>query len=74
MKYLTLFLLMGCLTGTPELKPGDCVLGRGMALWQLKRSEGGKHMFVAFPLQNDTKVEIVEDISTYKKVECHEPK
>ena len=67
-------LVTSCLTRGPELKPGDCVIGRGMVLWQLQRNEGGKFLFLHFPLQPDSKLEIVEDTSLYKKVECHEPR
>jgi hypothetical protein len=45
-----------------------------MALWQLMKVDQGKYLFAQFPRGPDEKVVIVEDLSTYKQVECHSPK
>lgn len=67
---IILFLVQGCLAVAPELTPGDCVLGTGMALWKLQREEGGRFLFTQFPESRDGKVIVVDDLRTYKKVDC----
>lgn len=53
-----------------KLVPGECVLGKGMAVWKLISMNHGEYMFAVMPVQEGSPLEIVKDISTFKKVEC----
>jgi hypothetical protein len=64
---LFLFILTAC---NQELKVGECVIGTRMDVWKLMRMDGKKYLFVTLPIQEDSPVEIVEDVSAFKKVDC----
>lgn len=72
MHLLLLFLL---LLSCERLKPvnlavGDCVIGEGMDIWKLIRADQGEYLFVTNPVQEGSRVELMDDVSTFKKVEC----
>jgi hypothetical protein len=71
MKFMCLILMTSCLALGPELAPGDCVLGTGMAVWELLRESNGTYLFVQYPVQRGAKVEIVSDLTTFSKVDCN---
>jgi hypothetical protein len=72
MRWLILFLfIFGCqpLSRTdPEVE--ECVIGPQMDVLKLLRTEEGKYLFVEYPYAEDSPVEIVEDVSAFRKVEC----
>lgn len=74
MKYfltLILFLLLGCeLAIKPDLKLGDCVLGENNAIWKYKGETEGKYRFVGWSEEDGDPYRIVDDLSTFKEVEC----
>lgn len=72
MHLLLLFLL---LLSCERLKPvnltvGDCVIGEGMDIWKLIRADQGEYLFVTNPVEEGSRVELIDDVSTFKKVEC----
>lgn len=71
MRYFWLLLIISCTPATPPvLQKGDCVIGPGMDIYQLMRESEGVFLFARVPVQEGSPLEIVKDISTFKKVEC----
>jgi hypothetical protein len=72
MKFIFLFAMLMACSPTPkiDIKPGECVLGTGMAMWKLLRTENEDYLFAQFPLVEGAKVHVVKDLSAVKKVEC----
>ena len=69
--FLLLFILLSCTpVKPPVLNKGDCVIGPGMDIYQLMREGEGVFLFARVPVQEGTPLEIVKDISVFKKVEC----
>lgn len=74
-KYLFLLLVIsGCLgvsNRTPEVN--ECVIGPKMDVLKLLRTKDeDKYMFVEYPYDQNSPIEIMEDVSALKKVECPE--
>lgn len=71
MRYLFLILIMAC-DPVKQIDPkvGDCVIGTGMNVWKLIRMEKNKYLFAIYPVQAGSAIKIVEDVSTFKKVDC----
>lgn len=74
MKYfLLLVVLLGCNPANRSLpKVDECVIGPQMDVMKLLREEDEKFLFVEYPYAEDSPVEIMEDVSALKKVECPE--
>lgn len=74
MRYLLILLfLTGCnplKRAVPEVN--ECVIGPKMDVMKLLREEDDKFLFVEYPYAEDSPVEIIEDVSALKKVECPE--
>lgn len=74
MRYLLILLfLAGCnplKRSIPEVN--ECVIGPKMDVMKLLREEDDKFLFVEYPYAEDSPVEIIEDVSALKKVECPE--
>ena len=73
MRFLLLLLLLSCERIRPiNLEVGDCVIGEGMDIWKLIREddEDKEYMFATNPVEEGSLVQVVGDISTFKKVEC----
>ena len=71
MKYVLLFLLLSCTKASKsKITSGDCVLGGNMQVWKLLRQEDDMYLFAKYPLVEGTPVEMVTDISAFKKVDC----
>lgn len=68
---LMLILLVGCEARRGvDFKVGDCALGGSLGVWKLTKKEQGKYLFVAYPVQEGAALEVVEDISVLKKIDC----
>lgn len=74
MKFLlVLVLIIGCQPlKRLEPKVEECVIGPKMEVLKLIREEEHKYMFVGYPYGEESPVEIIEDVSALKKVECPE--
>jgi hypothetical protein len=72
MKFFMLALLfLGCETvGNFELKDGECIIGPSSTTWKLLRKVEKKYMFVELPESMDSQVQVLDDLSTVKKIEC----
>ena len=55
-----------------EPKVEECVIGPQMDVLKLLRTEDEKYLFVEYPYAEDSPVEIMEDVSALKKVDCPE--
>lgn len=55
-----------------EPKVEECVIGPQMDVLKLLRAEDDKYLFVEYPYAEDSPVEIMEDVSALKKVDCPE--
>jgi hypothetical protein len=68
---ILLLLLLGCERNKPmNIQVGDCVIGEAMNIWKLIRMDEGKYMFATNPVEEGSQIQVVEDPSTFKKVEC----
>lgn len=74
MKYFFLLLLIVSCNPVNKNLPevSECVIGPKMDVMKLVREEDDKYMFVEYPYAADSPVEIMEDVSALKKVECPE--
>lgn len=75
MKFLwvIIFILASCEKSNQHLlKVEECVVAPDLAVWQLIRVDGDKHLFTRYPAEEGSKVEMMEDISTLKKIKCPE--
>jgi hypothetical protein len=53
-----------------QLVVGVCVIGTRMVVWNLLRKEEGRFMFTTLPAIEGAPVEIVTDITAFKRVDC----
>lgn len=73
MRYLLILLIVaGCNPANRLPEVDECVIGPQMDVMKLLREEDDKYMFVEYPYAEDSPVEIMEDVSALKKVECPE--
>lgn len=72
MRLLIFFLLLvGCERTKPiNIQVGDCVIGEAMNIWKLIRMDEEKYMFATNPVEEGSQIQVVNDPSTFKKVEC----
>lgn len=73
MRYRFLILILGLActkTEVMNIKKGECVLGRGMDVYQLIREDEGIYLFARVPVDESSPLEVVKDLSTFRKVEC----
>ena len=72
MRYFILVLItMACNSSTSK-KPqiGECYIGTRMDVWKLLRMDEGKYLFATYPYDEGAPVEVMEDVSALKKVDC----
>jgi hypothetical protein len=74
MKFIILLIfIIGCQPlRRIEPRVNECVIGPQMDVLKLLRADDEKYMFVEYPYAEDSPVEIIEDVSALKKVECPE--
>lgn len=71
--FIMLLFIFGCVPlRRMEPKVEECVIGPRMDVLKVLRAEDQKYMFVEYPYDEDSPVEIIEDVSALKKVECPE--
>jgi len=69
--FIMLLFIFGCVPlRRMEPKVEECVIGPRMDVLKVLRAEDQKYMFVEYPYDEDSPVEIIEDVSALKKVEC----
>lgn len=71
MRVLLLIILSACnFTGPKPPQVGECVIGTKMDVWKLLRMDDGKYLFATYPFDEGAPVEVVTDVSAFKKVDC----
>jgi hypothetical protein len=73
MKWIFFFILISCIpVKKPDFKVGDCVLGPEMKVWNIVKEDEDHYLLSKFPPTENSKVEVVKDFSTLRKIDCPE--
>lgn len=62
-------LAVSCQSQT-HIEIGQCVIGTRMDVWKLLQKDGKNFIFTTLPAVDGAPMEIVDDVSAFKRVDC----
>lgn len=71
MKWILFLTLISCIpVKKPDFQVGDCALGPEMKVWKIVKEDEDNYLLSEFPSTENSKVEVVKDFSTLRKIDC----